>query len=818
MGFDTRQTSHQSAENSTARSSTPTPPGKVTQTRRLKPVQSKAAGSTGVATGGANARTKSANTAAYPQSGTAFDAALGFPVQLKSDNPSGPVKRAENGAVDADPFGGVRERMQSSAGQPLDATVQAKMGSHFGTDFDNVKVHTGGVANDMCDSVGAKALTSGNDIYFGSNQYNPGDRAGQELLGHELTHVVQQSSGRADGLAAKADNASGGTRDTLEKEADDEGAKAADKMQDSGDEPLDWGKVDMAALKAHFEQMEANGSQIPVRKEADGWQSDKRIQDIARKFMKGGDSADAGASDQVQAGWAENYLFGSVYNRVEVSGIPSKFIEIGKGASANYNFWSSGHMSCETSGANSRRDGNFGVEISGSGGTQKYNYDSKSQAAWNKAVQKKIGGAGDRKTVSMHNWAFENIEASDWFDVVPGIVSATAGGTTTLHATGAKMAFSIAPKSKIDASASQVISKAKGVTTSRSITESSTHTRSMNMSLSAKLEKKDVGEVGSGLGFSSTNVNEVSSGVSTEVSKVASKTAALTSKLALDNSSGTSDMRVFVYPVWNVTNIKVKSWAHDEGTGKVTDTSAPKTFDVYYLTLDHLQDMPADGAGNMAPRAANDPGKEADDKRLADLQSGEVQWGEGPGKWVHVMLERERNMVKDYTHQKYRDNPIYEAKTQSVSASWGSEVGNSFTEANSSGQSVSSTGDWSLSAGGEYKGLGASFGYSEAKTQAASFGDSVATSGSTKTANTVTVEASIEGPSQSEKDEGKFVQVLLTPMYTERVYKYRLYDKNQKKWLPVLPQRTRSVEYNPMPAIKRKVLDKGASMQKDNNA
>jgi len=37
----------------------------------------------------------------------------------------------------------------------------------------------------------------GRDIYFGSGQYSPGTSEGRKLLGHELTHVVQQSGGNS---------------------------------------------------------------------------------------------------------------------------------------------------------------------------------------------------------------------------------------------------------------------------------------------------------------------------------------------------------------------------------------------------------------------------------------------------------------------------------------------------------------------------------------------------------------------------------------------------------------------------------------------
>jgi ribosomal protein S18 acetylase RimI-like enzyme len=78
------------------------------------------------------------------------------------------------------------------AGQKLPAAVQQKMESFFGTDFSDVQVHSGPEAS----SIGALAFTQGSNIYFAPGQYNPNSHFGQALLAHELTHVVQQRSGR----------------------------------------------------------------------------------------------------------------------------------------------------------------------------------------------------------------------------------------------------------------------------------------------------------------------------------------------------------------------------------------------------------------------------------------------------------------------------------------------------------------------------------------------------------------------------------------------------------------------------------------------
>jgi hypothetical protein len=80
-----------------------------------------------------------------------------------------------------------------SSGQSLDAKIQAKMEAGFGADFSRVKVHTDEQSDRLSRSIQAKAFTTGTNIFFKQGEYNPNSRGGQELLAHELTHVVQQS-------------------------------------------------------------------------------------------------------------------------------------------------------------------------------------------------------------------------------------------------------------------------------------------------------------------------------------------------------------------------------------------------------------------------------------------------------------------------------------------------------------------------------------------------------------------------------------------------------------------------------------------------
>lgn len=83
----------------------------------------------------------------------------------------------------------------SSPGQPLAADTRAFFEPRFGWDFSSVRVHADRPADESARAVNAVAYTVGRDIVFAAGQFSPGTREGQQLLAHELTHVVQQSSG-----------------------------------------------------------------------------------------------------------------------------------------------------------------------------------------------------------------------------------------------------------------------------------------------------------------------------------------------------------------------------------------------------------------------------------------------------------------------------------------------------------------------------------------------------------------------------------------------------------------------------------------------
>lgn len=113
------------------------------------------------------------------------------------------------------------QRAENKTGIPDD--VKQRMEDSFNTDFSGVRVHPD---SSSAPEVGALAYTQGTDIHFAPGQFKPDTSAGQQLLGHELAHVVQQAEGRVQptteiGGMPVNDN------EALEHEADVLGAKAA---------------------------------------------------------------------------------------------------------------------------------------------------------------------------------------------------------------------------------------------------------------------------------------------------------------------------------------------------------------------------------------------------------------------------------------------------------------------------------------------------------------------------------------------------------------------------------------------------------------
>ncbi len=142
-------------------------------------------------------------------------------VRQRIARPGVPPVAQPHGAANAIELPDTLANFATIGGEPLPPNIRQKMEAFFGSSFADVRVHVGPHGN----AIGALAFTQGSHIHFAPGQYNPSTPQGQAIIGHELTHVVQQRAGRVrnpfgSGVAVVQDNA-------LETEADRMGQRAA---------------------------------------------------------------------------------------------------------------------------------------------------------------------------------------------------------------------------------------------------------------------------------------------------------------------------------------------------------------------------------------------------------------------------------------------------------------------------------------------------------------------------------------------------------------------------------------------------------------
>ncbi len=86
-------------------------------------------------------------------------------------------------------------RRATPGGQPLPRALRQRFEPHFGVDFSQVRIHDDAAAHALTRASRAQASALGQDIHFGAGRWQPHNRAGLELLAHELAHVAQNAQG-----------------------------------------------------------------------------------------------------------------------------------------------------------------------------------------------------------------------------------------------------------------------------------------------------------------------------------------------------------------------------------------------------------------------------------------------------------------------------------------------------------------------------------------------------------------------------------------------------------------------------------------------
>ena len=92
-----------------------------------------------------------------------------------------------------------RVRAQLGRGEPLPDGLRAQAQAGLGQPLGEVRLHRDGAAASLAADFGARAFTTGQDVFFGDGEYDPASPSGFGVLAHELAHTVQQEAGPVAG-------------------------------------------------------------------------------------------------------------------------------------------------------------------------------------------------------------------------------------------------------------------------------------------------------------------------------------------------------------------------------------------------------------------------------------------------------------------------------------------------------------------------------------------------------------------------------------------------------------------------------------------
>ncbi len=82
-------------------------------------------------------------------------------------------------------------RRSAGGGNALAPHTRAALESRVGFDLGSMRVHSDAEAGSRAAAMGARAFTSGSDVYMGSGELRPDLDSGMDVLAHEATHVAQ---------------------------------------------------------------------------------------------------------------------------------------------------------------------------------------------------------------------------------------------------------------------------------------------------------------------------------------------------------------------------------------------------------------------------------------------------------------------------------------------------------------------------------------------------------------------------------------------------------------------------------------------------
>jgi hypothetical protein len=87
----------------------------------------------------------------------------------------------------------------------LDLTTLSRMERFLGDDLSGVRIHTGAGAAEVTRRFNADAVTVHDHVFFAPGRFNPSTAEGEQLIAHELTHVLQRGRKNLDVRTAESE-------------------------------------------------------------------------------------------------------------------------------------------------------------------------------------------------------------------------------------------------------------------------------------------------------------------------------------------------------------------------------------------------------------------------------------------------------------------------------------------------------------------------------------------------------------------------------------------------------------------------------------
>ena len=153
---------------------------------------------------------------------------------------------------------------QERGGRPLDPAVRGYFEPRFGADFSNVRVHDDAEAARTANQLNAQAFTRGEHIFFGAGRYQPDDSPGRQLLGHELTHTLQQGAATPAAPQAKPLQATPSSAKVIQRQGEEAADEEAGQPEPLSSTLDDTGAGDDARFAPLHEAIRSAGPTLPT--------------------------------------------------------------------------------------------------------------------------------------------------------------------------------------------------------------------------------------------------------------------------------------------------------------------------------------------------------------------------------------------------------------------------------------------------------------------------------------------------------------------------------------------------------------------------